>query len=243
MEADRGAVKRGLFPELAAILAVLSVVTIMLALLDADITVSSRFHIDGRWPIGELFPWKFLYWLDRKPAILIASVGLAAALIGFFKKRMRSFLGPGLFLVLLLAIGPGLFVNAIFKDHWGRPRPREIQQFGGTRQFQQPWQPGIRGKGRSFPSGHSSAAFYLCSPYFIFRRTRPTIAKLWLAGGIVFGIAMSYARIAQGGHFLTDTLWSFGMVWLVAVILARLLIDKQQPEITGATRITQSGFW
>ncbi len=53
-----------------------------------------------------------------------------------------------------------------------------------------------------------------------------------LAGGVAFGIAMSYARIVQGAHFLNDTLWAFGMVWLVAVILARLLIDKQRPEIT-----------
>ena len=24
------------------------------------------------------------------------------------------------------ALGPGLVVNVLFKDHWGRPRPREV---------------------------------------------------------------------------------------------------------------------
>ena len=40
-----------------------------------------------------------------------------------------------LFLFLGLLVGPGLVVNGILKDHWGRARPAEIIEFGGTAHF------------------------------------------------------------------------------------------------------------
>lgn len=205
-------------------LVLLVILTGLLAHSGADLAVSGWFFRHHGWPIGEQFPWKLLYRIDRLPAIGLASVALVALAIGWRRPHRRQLVRPGLFLVVLLMLGPGLLVNSLFKDHWGRPRPREVVQFGGVRQFQQPWQPGISGQGRSFPSGHSSAAFYLCAPYFIYRFRKSRRARAWLWGGAVFGVAMSYARIAQGGHFLTDTLWAFGMIWLVGLTLAALLL-------------------
>ena len=213
-----------LWAEWLLVAGLLLVITGLLAYSGADLDFSAQFYRNGGWPVGEQFPWKFLYRLDRIPAIGLALFALIMAVRGYYSQPMRHWVRPGIFLVLLLALGPGLLVNTLFKDHWGRPRPREVVQFGGVRQFQQPWQPGISGKGRSFPSGHSSAAFYLCAPYFIYRSRKPLAARAWLLGGAVFGIAMSYARIAQGGHFLTDTLWSFGMVWLLALVMAAIIL-------------------
>ena len=208
---------------------ILFLATIVIAATGADLLVSAPFCIDGKWPIGDQQPWHLLYILDRWPAIVLAMCGLAAALIGSIYKQRRSWIRPGLFLVILLALGPGLIVNSIFKEYWGRPRPREVVQFGGTREFLQPWQKGIVHKGRSFPSGHSSAAFYLTAPFFLFRRKKPRAAAFWMAGGLVFGVLMSVARIAQGGHFLSDTLWAWGMVHLTAVALYYLLrLDRDE---------------
>ena len=39
------------------------------------------------------------------------------------------------FLVTTLALGPGLLTNVILKDHWGRPRPIDVTQFGGDQHF------------------------------------------------------------------------------------------------------------
>lgn len=208
-------------------LVLLLLATGLIAAADADLAVSSRFYLEGGWPVGERFPWKLLYRIDRTPAIFLALCGLGAAVWGLRSLKMRHWVRPGFFLVIVLALGPGLLVNSVFKEHWGRPRPREIVQFGGTKVFHQPWQPGISGKGRSFPSGHSSAAFYLIVPFFVYRNSRPVMAHGWLAGGVIFGILMSYARIAQGGHFLSDCLWSFGMVWFTALLLAEIMgIDR-----------------
>lgn len=211
---------------------ILVLATIMIAATGADLLVSMPFYIDGKWPIGEQQPWHLLYLLDRGPSIGLGLCGLAAAIIGSIYKQRRSWVKPGLFLVILLAIGPGLVVNSIFKEYWGRPRPREVAQFGGKKEFLHPWQKGVAHGGRSFPSGHSSAAFYLTAPFFIYRRRKPLVARVWLIGGLSFGLMMSIARITQGGHFLSDNLWAWGMVHLVAVSLYYLLrLDRDETPL------------
>lgn len=209
--------------DFAVPIAILLLATAVIALTNADLALSSLFCINEKWPVGDREPWHFLYLLDRGPAIAIGITGLVAALMGCMYTQRRSWIRPGLFLVILLVLGPGVVVNTIFKDYWGRPRPREIVQFGGTKEFLHPWQKGIAHKGRSFPSGHSSAAFYLTAPFFIFRRRKPRAAAGWMAGGLTFGVLMSIARITQGGHFLSDTLWAWGMVHLIAVAFYYLL--------------------
>jgi lipid A 4'-phosphatase len=211
---------RNLWNELGAVTAFLVVATAIIAWSGADLAISAPFCLDGKWSIGYQFPWQALYKLDRIPAFILGLFGLTAFLASFFRQDIRHWRRSGAFLVLLLALGPGLLVNAVFKDHWGRPRPREITQFGGQKQFLQPWQKGIDGQGRSFPSGHASAAFYMTAPFLIYRRSNKKLARLWLTGGLVFGIFMSIARITQGGHFLSDNLWAWGVVHLTALVLA-----------------------
>ncbi len=203
--------------------------TVVITVSGADLKLSSQFWIDGKWPVGDQQPWHLLYLLDRGPSIAIGVCGLAAVLIGGIYRQHRAWIKPGLYLVILLTLGPGLIVNSVFKEYWGRPRPREVVEFGGKKEFLHPWQKGIAHKGRSFPSGHSSAAFYLSAPFFVLRRRNPRAAKLWMAGGLVFGILMSAARITQGGHFLSDTLWAWGIVHLTAVALYYLLrLDRDK---------------
>jgi lipid A 4'-phosphatase len=40
-----------------------------------------------------------------------------------------------LLFVLTLGLGSGLLVNVVFKDQWGRARPRDIVEFGGSKEF------------------------------------------------------------------------------------------------------------
>lgn len=194
--------------------------TMVIAVTDADLILASYFHKAGHWPVGEYFPLKALYRIEGYPAYALALAGLCAAGRGALKQR-SAWIRQGGFLVLLLALGPGLLVNGIFKKSWGRPRPCQVREFGGNREFHQPWQPDFHDdQARSFPSGHSSAAFYLSAPFFLYRRTNPALAKKWLLGGVAFGLMMGFSRIAQGGHFISDILWAWGMVHLSALILS-----------------------
>lgn len=206
--------------EASLLLIVLLALTVLIATGGFDLALSSKFFIGGGWPVGEQFPWKLLYRVDRTPAILLALSGLVAAALSYKYPAWCQWRRGGVFLVLFLILGPGLLVNTVFKDGWGRPRPREIVQFGGNKFFLQPWQKGVSGQGRSFPSGHASAAFFLIAPFFIYRRRSPRCGRFWLMGGISFGILMSIARIAQGGHFLSDTVWAFGMIYLTGLLLS-----------------------
>lgn len=223
--------KRAAWLEASLTLIFLLIITGAIAAYDADLAVSAKFFIGGQWPVGELWPWKMLYRIDRYPALILAVSGLGLCIASFVRHTPSHWRSSGIFLALLLALGPGLLVNAVFKDHWGRPRPRDIVQFEGNKVFLQPWQMGKDGDGRSFPSGHASAAFYMTAPYFIYRNRRKRLARIWLSGGLIFGVFMSIARTAQGGHFLSDDLWAWGMVHLCAIALAAMLkLDREPGE-------------
>jgi len=225
--------------EISLLTALLLALTVLITVSGADLALSARFWIDGKWPIGDQFFWQLLYKLDRIPSILLGVTGLVVFVLSFLRSDFLAWRKSGAYLVLLLILGPGLLVNSVFKEHWGRPRPREVVEFSGKKQFLHPWQKGESGKGRSFPSGHTSAAFYMAAPYLIYRRTNRKRAYYWLTGGVLFGVVMSAARITQGAHFLSDTLWAFGMVAFCALLLASLLrLEEEAPALPepGARR-------
>lgn len=205
--------------EAVAVLVFLAAATTLIAVTGTDLRLSAAFHIGGGWPVGDLPFWQFLYRLNRLPAITMGVTGAAMALYALRDPDWIRWKRGGVFLAVLMCLGPGLLVNSVFKEHWGRPRPREVVELGGKKQFLHPWQKGNSGNGRSFPSGHASAAFAMTAPYFVLRRTSRRRALAWLTGGLVFGLFMSAARITQGGHFLSDCLWAWGMVHLTGLAL------------------------
>jgi hypothetical protein len=101
--------------EALLVIIALLVSTFAIAWTNADIKTSSLFFIDSRWPIGEQFPWKLLYRIDRFPAITMAAFGLVMFALSMYRPNKSAWQKPGLFLLLLLVIGPGLIVNATFK--------------------------------------------------------------------------------------------------------------------------------
>lgn len=209
-------------------LAVLLLVTVLIAATGTDLRVSAWFHRPDGWPVGDRFPWHQFYRWGYYPAYIIGLGALGLLVTSFFKPALARFRRHAAYLVVLLLLGPGLLVNTVFKDHWGRPRPRQVVQFGGTMAFHPPWEPGEAGKGKSFPTGHGGAAFYLAMPYFVLRRRRPRAATLVFASGILYGCLMGIARIAQGGHFVSDILWAWGVVHLTAVTLYYLMgLDRE----------------
>jgi membrane-associated PAP2 superfamily phosphatase len=214
---------------------VLFVGTLLIAVTGTDLKVSTFFHIDGAWPVGDAQPWHFLYRYGYFPSYILGFAALALFAAGYFKPGLASYRKGAAFLVILLMLGPGLLVNTAFKDHWGRPRPREITQFGGTKTFHHPWERGVTRGGNSFPSGHGASAFYLAMPFFALRRRSPRTAARIFTLGMIYGLVMGVARIAQGGHFVSDILWAWGCVHLTAVALYYLMgFDRERAPNGGA---------
>ncbi len=186
-----------------------------------DLATSAFFYNEGTFSSARVWQWVYHY------AIWPSWMATAAALFALFvsfNKKYASLRLPALYLLLTFAIGSGLIVHALLKEQWGRPRPKQIVEFGGSQSFHPYWKPStdpIQEPSKSFPSGHASTGFYFFSLIFLGRayRSKPIF---WT--GVVLssslGLLLSLARIAQGGHFLSDTLASALIMWITAWALA-----------------------
>lgn len=131
-----------------------------------------------------------------------------------------------LFMLAVLAVGPGLVVNAVFKEHWGRARPRDIAEFGGARAFTPAFVISDQcERNCSFVSGHASLPFALAALGFLLRRRRWAV----YAGAAALGGLVGLGRIAQGAHFLSDVVFSGIFVFLVAYLLAHYAFRLPMP--------------
>lgn len=120
---------------------------------------------------------------------------------------------------LSLAIGPGLLVNKLFKENWGRARPYQVIRDG--HQFSLPWQPHFnRPADNSFPSGHVSIGAFIGVPFLVARRRKLGVT-LCALGFVVVGVA----RWLQGGHYFSDIVFAAIIVWLITLLVINF-VDK-----------------
>ena len=126
-----------------------------------------------------------------------------------------------IYLLLVLLLGPGLLVNSGFKEHWGRARPHQVTAFGGTQVHSDALTPTNQCQGNcSFVSGHAAMGFFMVAGFFASGRRR------WLVAGLLTGSVVGLARIVQGDHYLSDVVFAFWSVWLVAWALAAVMAIK-----------------
>ncbi|MGE5817694.1 MAG: phosphatase PAP2 family protein, partial [Deltaproteobacteria bacterium] len=156
---------------------------------------------------------------------------IACCLIFAVNTIRQYFLGKGvplvasnrviIFLLFTLAIGPGLIVNTVLKDHWGRARPIHVTEFGGNRKFTAAFVVSDQCKTNcSFVSGDASLGYFGLAFFFVARRRRNFIAGAAVLAGTLFGLV----RMAQGAHFLSDVIFSGVFTFLTAWLHYFLLL-------------------
>ncbi|MDR3087226.1 MAG: phosphatase PAP2 family protein [Azoarcus sp.] len=191
-----------------------------------DLAVSAFFYrtdihaFVGRHSTVALAIYKFI------PLLSTCVIGaVVLAFIGSFfirDRRGRAWRIRTGFLAAALALGPGLVVDVVLKDYWGRARPSEVVEFGGQARFTPAFLPSDQG-GRSFVSGHASAGFFVAAFGFF---GGSVARRRWTLIGLAFGGIVGFGRITQGGHFLSDVVFAFYFtwfsVWLVWVIFRKL---------------------
>ncbi len=244
--------KRVFILEFVAAFLFFVLLTVPFYIWNLDMLLQELFWHNGEWIFRDEPLWNFLY--DYGPAAAFsATIGAFLLwLLSFMSAELRSRRSEFAFVFLLMIVGPGLFVNALFKEYWGRPRPREIVEFNGGTNYVPPLMMGefvrslkyekmlesnngavewdilrnlyaIKGRYNSFPNGHASVGFFMMFPYFLYRHRNRLVALFWLGGGVFFGTLMGVGRMAQGGHFASDTLWAGAMIYLSALLLCFLL--------------------
>ena len=152
--------------------------------------------------------------------------------LGWWRGREIAGIGlrQGVFVLLVLALGPGLAVNTVLKDHWGRARPSQVAEFGGSQSFTAAPLPATAcDKNCSFVSGHAAVGFALVA--FSFVATGPRRRRAIGAGAVAAGALIGLARIIQGAHFLSDVVFAGFVVCGIAWLLDRALLER---DLAGA---------
>jgi lipid A 4'-phosphatase len=119
------------------------------------------------------------------------------------------------YLFLVLILGAGLVVNVIFKDNFGRARPRDIEEFGGSKQFTPAFLVSDEcDVNCSFSSGEGAAGFFFVALALGLSRRRAALVAALGLGGLV-----SVLRVASGAHFFSDTVVSFFVMLIFTDVL------------------------
>lgn len=143
--------------------------------------------------------------------------------------------GPLLFVLAVLALGPGLLVNTLLKEHSGRARPLTTTEFGGERRFSPAFVIGDQCRSNcSFVSGH--AAFATMPVVGAFLATTRRRRRAWLAAGLACGFAVGIGRIASGAHFASDVWVAVFAVYFVAAACASVGLARRRLALSDADR-------
>jgi lipid A 4'-phosphatase len=201
-------------------------------------------------PARHLFDVNAQIWVQhtREAArVLITLIVLPAflAVIGKLiwpQRRMLIEARAAAFLIATLALGPGLLTNVILKDHWGRPRPIDVQQFGGDYRFTSWWDPrGDCPNNCSFIAGEPSGAFWTLAPAAL---AGPELQPLAYAAALAFGAGVGVLRIAAGAHFFSDVVFAgvfmYLLIWLIHSLIYRWPATRID-EAAAERRLTEAG--
>jgi len=200
--------------------------------LDLAIT---RYFYQGNGEFSRSGLFHFMYDYGVVPAQIIAGGATLLLFFSLFTKKLQPTRRIALVLALSLTIGSGVICHFILKDHWGRPRPKQVVEFGGIQPFRPYYEPNLFHQpqpSKSFPCGHCTMGFYFFSVALIGRKlNNRSLYRAGLLFALFLGGLLSLTRIAQGGHFLSDTLMSALIMWLTSYFCVEWIMKDTHERI------------
>ena len=146
-------------------------VLLLLFVPQIDLSVSGWFYQPHHgFVLHDWAPVAFIYhavpWITWAVLLILA---VAAAWLFLMERPLWRFDRKALlFVILSVALGPGLLANTLLKDHWGRARPTQIEAFGGSSHFTPAPLPAAEcPRNCSFVSGHAALGFSLVAFAFL----------------------------------------------------------------------------
>ena len=122
--------------------------------------------------------------------------------------------------VLMAVVGLGVVVDWGLKNNVGRPRPEQLQLFGADKPFVPAFQWSTHcNVNCSFVSGHAASGFSLMAWGMWAGWQR---RQKFLLMGLVAGAGIGAVRVAQGGHFFSDVVFSGWAVWLTYLLIRHI---------------------
>ncbi len=194
-----------------------------------DLWISHQFYHGDQFESSPFL--EIIYHYAIIPGWILAGMASIGLIFSSFFSKLRKHLRLLIFLILTLGIGSGIVVHAVLKENWGRPRPRQTTEFGGTQAFLPFYAPNLKEKpepSKSFSCGHCTMGFYFFTLMLLgiyFRNQMVFWTGIILSLGL--GGVLGYARIAQGGHFFSDVIVSAVVMWWTALILYFYLMKSE----------------
>ena len=200
-----------------------------------DISVQNFFYNfeTKTWLIDKDEPiLKFFLYDGLKTALIIFAVAILFSLILFRKKAIIQKYKKGLIIVLAAAIFVPLLIGSL-KAITNTPCPCNIVNFNGKypdikvfdsypKDFVQP------SKAKCWPAGHASGGFALMALFFLFKT--PLNQKKALIAALVIAWSMGTYKMLLGDHFLSHTIITMLISWLIILIIVKFTQFKQRQE-------------
>ena len=168
---------------------------------------------------------KFILYDGMKVLLVLFALAVFVALVFFRKTKLVRNYRKGLLIVLLTAILVPSVVGEL-KTITNMPCPRDLSSFNGNyphiklfehypKEFHQPE------RMRCYPAGHASGGFALLSLFYLFKTARKRRYALLLGMGV--GWSTGIYKMLIGDHFLSHTLVTMILAWLIASAMAWLV--------------------
>jgi len=184
-------------------------------------------------PATQSFPANQVWWIKwvyvYTPEInkLVTAGALLAVLLSLFKPQWVShrWRKSAMAWLLLMAVGIGFLVDWVLKDHVGRPHPYQTLPYNGSEAFVPVfhYQP-LCEENCSFVSGHAAGGFVWMA-WGMWRGRR--IRQRWMGVGVAAGTFIGATRVMQGGHFLSDIVFSGWFIWLTYQLIRTVWLRRR----------------
>ena len=201
-----------------------------------DIFVQNLFYNfeAKKWIIDKDEPLlKFFFYDGIKNLLIVFAFAIFLSLVFLRKNELVQEYKKGLIIVLLAAIFVPSIIGSL-KAITNTPCPCNIVHFNGIypdvkvfdsypKDFVQP------SKAKCWPAGHSSGGFALMALFFLFKT--PTNQKKALVGALIIAWSMGTYKMLLGDHFLSHTIITMLMSWIIILIIVKLVKFKQRQKI------------
>jgi membrane-associated PAP2 superfamily phosphatase len=198
----------------------------------ADIAIQDHlFDFEkGRWLVDKEAWWP-TFWFHKLPKWLIIAFGVFLLLRVYVAPRWKKWawfrpapLAPVWVVVLCLAITP--IVVAILKANTHVFCPWDVDRYGGKEIYLKTWT-GYDDTnrpvkcGNCWPAGHASGGYALVAVASLaFTRRGQVLGTL---AGLTVGSIMGVYQMVKGAHYLSDTLVTMLLAWIIHLLLRKLL--------------------
>jgi len=207
-------------------LVVLVVTLVFFECTDVDLRLQQLFYdpssrswlVDGNAPLPRLIFYSGIKWVLAGCGAVVIFSWLA----GFWQPGLRPWRRVLFFIILAMGMVPLVVAGA--KKVTNVFCPSDLALFNGNKPYVkllEPMPESIDECGCCFPAGHASGGFSLMALYFLSRRRRSRL--LGLATGVGLGWVMGIYQMLKGAHFLSHTIVTMEIAWLLILLFYALL--------------------